>query len=84
MLSLYRPFGGVLSKQMRSQDSGDESYYILCPSLPICPSRELRDTTEILARNDKTCGDSKSQNSHESLLDLPFLSAATDPKAPVY
>ena len=39
---------------------------------------------EILARNDNTCGDSKSQNSHESLLDLTFLIAATDPKAPVY
>jgi hypothetical protein len=31
---------------MRSQDSRDENYYILCPSLPICPSRELRDTTD--------------------------------------
>ena len=31
---------------MRSQGSRDESYYILCPSLPIYPSRELRDTTE--------------------------------------
>ena len=39
---------------------------------------------EILARNDNTCGDSKRQNSHESLLDLTFLIAATDPKAPVY
>jgi hypothetical protein len=39
---------------------------------------------EILARNDNTCGESKSQNSHESLLDLTFLIAATDPKAPVY
>jgi hypothetical protein len=33
---------------MRSQDSRDENYYILCPSLPICPSRELRDTTLFL------------------------------------
>ena len=30
---------------MHSQDSGDESYYIVYPLLPIYPSRELRDTT---------------------------------------
>jgi len=34
--------------------------------------------------NDNTCGESKGQNSHESLLDLIFLIAATDPKAPIY
>jgi hypothetical protein len=38
----------MLSTQMPSQDSRDESYYILCPLLPICPSRELRDTTLFL------------------------------------
>ena len=39
---------------------------------------------EIRARNDNACGESKSQNSHESLLDLTFLIAVTDHKAPIY
>jgi hypothetical protein len=33
---------------------------------------------EIRACNDNGCGESKRQNSHESLLDLTFLLAATD------
>jgi hypothetical protein len=39
---------------------------------------------EIRACNGNVCGESKSQNSHESLLDLTFLIAATAPKAPIY
>jgi hypothetical protein len=39
---------------------------------------------EIRACNDNVCGESKSQNSPESLLALTFLSAATAPKAPIY
>jgi len=39
---------------------------------------------EIRACNDHAYGESKSQNSHDSLLDLTFLIAATDPKAPIY
>src|SRR5437763_819335 len=39
---------------------------------------------EILACNDNTYRESKGQNSHDSLLDLTFLTAATDPKAPIY
>ena len=39
---------------------------------------------EIRACNDNTYGESKGQNSHESLLDLTCLIAATDPKAPIY
>ena len=39
---------------------------------------------EIRACNDNACGESKSQNYHDSLLDLTFLIAATDPKAPIY
>ena len=39
---------------------------------------------EIRACNDNACGESKRQNSHDSLLDLTFLIAATDPKAPIY
>jgi hypothetical protein len=39
---------------------------------------------EIRACNDNACGESKSQNSHDCLLDLTFLIAATDPKAPMY
>ena len=39
---------------------------------------------EIRARNDNACGESKSQNSHDSPLDLTFLIAATDPKDPIY
>jgi len=38
---------------------------------------------EIRACNDNACGESKSQNSHDSLLDLTCLIAATDPKAPI-
>src|SRR2546430_2087310 len=37
---------------------------------------------EIRACNDNACGESKSQNFHDSLLDLTFLIVATDPKAP--
>jgi len=39
---------------------------------------------EIRACNDNTCGESKGQNSHRSLLDLTCLIAATDPKALMY
>jgi hypothetical protein len=39
---------------------------------------------EIRACNHNVCGEAKSQNSHESLLDLTFLIAATDPKEPIY
>jgi hypothetical protein len=39
---------------------------------------------EIPACDDNTGGESKSQNSHDSLLDLTFLIAATDPKASIY
>jgi hypothetical protein len=39
---------------------------------------------EIRVCNDNACGESKSQNSPESLLDLTFLIAATDLKAPIY
>jgi hypothetical protein len=39
---------------------------------------------EIRACNDNACGESKSQNFHESLLDLTFLIASTDPKASIY
>ena len=39
---------------------------------------------EIRACNDNACGASKGQNCHESLLDLTFLIAATDPNAPIY
>jgi hypothetical protein len=39
---------------------------------------------EMRACNDNACGESKSQNSHERLLDLTFLLATTDPKTPIY
>jgi hypothetical protein len=39
---------------------------------------------EIRASNANACEESKCQNFHESLLDLTFLIAATDPKAPMY
>ena len=39
---------------------------------------------EIRACNDNACGESKSQNSPDSLLDLTCLIAAPDPKAPIY
>jgi len=39
---------------------------------------------EIRACNHNVCGEAKSQNSHDSLLDLTFLIAATDPKEPIY
>jgi len=39
---------------------------------------------EIRACNDNVYGESKGQNSHDSLLDLTFLIIATDPKAPIY
>src|SRR4029450_10481407 len=39
---------------------------------------------EIRACNDNACGESKSHNSHESLLDYTFLIAATESKAPIY
>ena len=32
---------------MHNKTARDESYYILCPSLLICPSRILRDTTRV-------------------------------------
>jgi hypothetical protein len=39
---------------------------------------------EIRACNDNACGEPKGQNSHDGLLDLTCLLAATDPKAPIY
>src|SRR5436853_4905965 len=39
---------------------------------------------EIRACNGNVCGEPKRQNSHESLLDLTCLVAATAPKAPMY
>jgi hypothetical protein len=39
---------------------------------------------EIWVCNANTCGESKSQNSHKSLLDLTCLIAATAPKTPIY
>jgi hypothetical protein len=36
------------------------------------------------ACNDNACGESKSQNSHDNLLDLTFVIAAPDPKTPIY
>jgi hypothetical protein len=39
---------------------------------------------EMRVCNDNVCGESKSRNSHESRLDLTCLTAATDPKAPIY
>jgi hypothetical protein len=39
---------------------------------------------EMRACNDNVCGESKSQNSPDSLLDLTSLIAATDPKVPIY
>src|SRR5262245_27536420 len=39
---------------------------------------------KIRACNDNAWGASKSQNSHDNLLALTFLIAATDPKAPMY
>ena len=50
---------------------------LLCAAIA-CRWREIR------ACNDNVCGESKSQNSPESLLALTFLSAATAPKAPIY
>jgi hypothetical protein len=44
----------------------------------VCRWREIR------ACNDNACGESKSQNFHESFLNLTFLIAATDPKALIY
>ena len=39
---------------------------------------------EMRACNDNACGESKDQNSDDSLLDLTFLIAATDPKSSIY
>jgi len=39
---------------------------------------------EIRACNDNTSGESKGQNYHDSLSDLTFLIAATDPKSSIY
>jgi len=39
---------------------------------------------EIRACNGNVCGESKSQNSHESLLDRMFLIVATNPKSSIY
>ena len=44
----------------------------------------IRRWREIRACNDNVCGESKGQNLHDSLLDLTFLIAATDPKTPTY
>ena len=53
-----------------------------CKSLGQYDSKSSR-WREIRACNDNACGESKGQNSHESLLDLTFLIAAPDPKAPM-
>ena len=61
----------------------DTSHGACAPSL----SPTVRLTSrwrEIRACNDNACGESKSQDSHDRLLDLTFLIAATDPKAPIY
>ena len=39
---------------------------------------------EIRACNSNTYGESKGQNFHDNLMDLTCLSAAIDPKAPIY
>ena len=39
---------------------------------------------EMWACTDNACGEAKSQNFHESLLDLTFFIAATAPKTPIY
>jgi hypothetical protein len=39
---------------------------------------------EIRARNDNTCGESRGQNSHDSLLDRTFLIVVTNPKSSIY
>ena len=39
---------------------------------------------EIRACNYNACGESKRQNSHDSLLNLTFWTTATDPKASIY
>src|SRR5215831_11329913 len=39
---------------------------------------------EMRACKDNVCGESKGQNSHDSLLDITFLIAATAPEAPIY
>jgi len=39
---------------------------------------------EMLACNDNTCGESKNQNAHASLLDLTCLIAATNSKPSIY
>jgi hypothetical protein len=39
---------------------------------------------EMRACNNNTCGESKGQNSHDSLLALPFLIVAIDRKASIY
>ena len=38
---------------------------------------------EMRVCNDNVCGGSKRQNSHDSLVDLTFVIAATDPKASI-
>jgi hypothetical protein len=58
-------------------DVSDEQWEITF-FMPISRWREIR------ACNDNTCGESKGQNSHRSLLDLTCLIAATDPKALIY
>ena len=44
----------------------------------------IRRWREIRACTDNAWGESKGQNSHESLLDLTFWVTATDPKAAIY
>jgi len=60
------------------------------PGVPVTPGDMLvvwrldRRWREMRACNDNTCGESKGQNSHDSLLDLTFLIVATDPKVSIY
>jgi hypothetical protein len=57
------------------------------PRVPPCSKASSMITSrwrEIRTCNNNACGESKSQNSHESLLDLTFVIAATDPKTLIY
>ena len=56
----------------------------LFSAIPLMVSAPISRWREIRACNDNTCGESKSQNFHDGLLDRTFLITATDPKAPIY
>jgi hypothetical protein len=68
--------------------AGKSNYFIsynkLGPFTKLATSYIASRWREIRACNDNACGESKSQNSHENLLGLTFLIAATDPKASIY